>query len=100
MGLELTEEQLNSLASKIAERLIVKVAPAPKVVEPDTMTTADVAKYLECSISTVRRYIRNIEFPVARKIGGEFRFSRKEIEYWFNTKKKFEAERTFKGLRG
>ncbi|MCA6070673.1 MAG: helix-turn-helix domain-containing protein [Endomicrobium sp.] len=38
--------------------------------------------------SSVRRYIRKTDFPNAWKVGGKFRFDRKEVESWWVRKAK------------
>ena len=45
------------------------------------MTAADVARYLSCSISTVRRMVARGEVPHFR-LGKLIRFRRAEIDLW------------------
>jgi Predicted transcriptional regulator len=93
MQIELTTDQLNILADLIAAKIGKDETTKS---ESEIMTIPEVADYLKKSIVSVRRYIRKLDFPTPRKIGGEFRFSRKEVVSWFESKKKRDAEKIFR----
>ncbi len=50
--------------------------------EPDpVMTVSEVAAYLKIAESTVYRLVKERRLP-GRKVGGAWRFSRRELEKW------------------
>jgi len=97
MQIELTKEQLDTLSDLIASKMNTNEHNI--IDKNEVMTIKEVATYLQKSIISVRRYIRMPDFPVARKVGKEFRFSRKEVEEWFLNKKKKEAEKDYKVIK-
>ena len=61
------------------------------------MTAGEVAAYLRCSISTVRRYASRGEIPHYR-LGKLVRFRRSEIENWLALYHEGEVLATTKGI--
>ena len=96
MQIELSSDQLNILADLVANKIVSISAPAKPQPKKETMTIREAAYYLQKSIISVRRYIRRPGFPVARKVGGGFLFSSKEIVAWFENEKKKEAQKIFR----
>ena len=61
------------------------------------MTLGEVAAYLRCSISTVRRYASRGEIPHYR-LGKLVRFRRSEIESWLALSHEGKVPSTAKGI--
>jgi excisionase family DNA binding protein len=83
MKVELTDIQLNEIASRVATIVIKGLSrqkPSAK------MSIREVAEYINMSIVTIRRLIRRPDFPAPMKIGRDFRFDREEIEAWLERK--------------
>ncbi|MCA6073011.1 MAG: helix-turn-helix domain-containing protein [Endomicrobium sp.] len=89
MEIEFTDSQLNKVVEKISEKVAdIVIAKLAKQRYNEAMTIKEVASYLNKCEMPVRRYIRKTDFPNAWKVGGEFRFDRKEVESWWARKAK------------
>jgi excisionase family DNA binding protein len=83
MKVELTDIQLNEIASRVATIVIKGLSwQKPK----SKMSIREVAEHINTSIITIRRLIRRRDFPPPMKIGRDFRFDREEIEAWLERK--------------
>jgi len=52
------------------------------------LTYQEVARYVQLSVITIKRYVQNVEIPHL-KINKSVRFSKSDIDTWLNSKKKF-----------
>jgi excisionase family DNA binding protein len=82
--IELTPEQIVSIAEKVAEYLTPTVI---KFTSYRKMTLKDVSAYLSIDRLTVYRLIRENEFPKPVKLCRVLRFDKDEIDEWLEEKK-------------
>jgi excisionase family DNA binding protein len=62
------------------------VTPPPSIVQPDTLTLAELAARLDIGMTRAYEMARAGTLPVPTlKIGREFRFSRRALERWLDT---------------
>lgn len=56
-----------------------------EITPDEVMTVKEVAEYLRLAESTVYRLVKNGSLP-GRKLGGNWRFSRKSLDEWLKEK--------------